>query len=84
MTKELYNEAYNLQVEIDDWERVISECQSIVDENKKYKTKEGEHPLVRISVGKETLYMELSYFEEHILGYAKNMLNVLNKEFEEL
>ena len=84
MTKELYNEAYNLQVEIDDWERVISECQSIVDENKKYKTKEGEIPLVRIPVGEETLYMELPYFEEHILGYAKNMLNVLNKEFEEL
>lgn len=84
MTKELYNAAYYLQVEIDDWERVISECQSIVDENKKYKTKELGHPLVRISVGAKPFYMELSYFEEHILGYAKNMLNALNKEFEEL
>ena len=84
MTKELYNEAYNLQVEIDDWERVISECQGIVDENKKYKTKELGYPLVRISVGAEPFYMKLSYFEEHILGYAKNMLNALNKKFEEL
>lgn len=83
MTEEFFNKAYNLQGEIDNWKRITSECQGKVDELKKHQIKEGD-PLVRISVGVEPFYMSLSHFEKYILGYAKNMLNALNKEFEEL